>query len=165
MKIILIIFALGGFIITANLIYCQSDLSIFEDFAGKKWIGHYQDSEDSLLVHTIEWKFDLNKNILKEIKNVPEVNFYCETYYYWDYETDQIAYISLMNKEMISKGAVVINNEKLELSGKTFFQNGSQENKKTYEITGKGELKDFFFRKSKGRWLQGHFIQYSEKNN
>ena len=164
MKTFFIVLSFIVFFLNTNLVYSQSDLSIFKDFIGKKWIGHYQNSDDSLLVHTIKWEYDLNRNVVKEIKVVPEVNFYCETYYYWDHEADQISYLSLMNKEMINKGTLIMNNGKLELSGKTFFHNGFQENKKTYEITEDGKLKDFFFRKSKGKWKLGHFIQYTSKN-
>ena len=152
-------------LLNSTVAHGQNNLTIFDDFIDKVWIGHYQDSEDSLIIHTIKWNYDLNKQVIKEIKVVPEVSFYCETYYFWDYETDQISYLSLMNKKMISRGTVIKQNGKLELSGKTFFQNGFQENKKTYEITEDGKLKDYFYRKSKGKWVQGHFIQYSLKNN
>lgn len=36
-----------------------------------------------------------------------------------------------------------------------------QENRKTYEITEDGKLKDHFHRTSKGKWLSRHYIQYS----
>ena len=138
-------------------------LTIFDDFIGKEWIGHYQNSEDSLLVHTINWEYDINNNLVIETKSVPEVDFYCETYFYWDYETAQISYLSLMNKKMISKGKAIFENGKLKLTGKTFFPKGVQENKKTYEINKNGELADHFYRRSKGIWVMGHFIIYSEQ--
>ncbi len=161
MKTLFITLSIIILTISTELLYSQSDLTIFDDFVGKEWVGHYQDSEDSLLVHTIKWEYELDKRVVKEIKIVPEADFYCETYFYRDHETDQISYLSLMNKEMISKGTVNIRNGKLELSGKTYFQNGFQENRKTYEVTKESKLEDHFFRRSKGNWVQGHFIQYS----
>ncbi len=161
MKILSIVQLIIALFIITSPLYGQSDLTIFDDFIGKEWTGHFQNSEDSLLVHKIEWEYDLNKQVVKETKVVPEVSFQSETYYYWDYETDQIAYLSLVNKKMISKGTVITENGKLELSGKTFFRNGFQENKKTFEIAEDGNLKDYFFRKTKGNWLQGHFILYT----
>ncbi len=163
MKTIFVVLSFIVFFLNASLVNCQSDLSIFDDFVGKEWIGHYQDSEDSLLVHTIEWEYDLNKQVVKEIKVVPEVNFLCETYFYWDYETAQISYLSLMNKKMISKGKAILENGRLMLTGKTFFPEGVQENKKTYEINKNGELVDHFYRRSKGIWVMGHFIIYVEQ--
>jgi len=149
--------------LSTTLSYSQNNLSIFNDFVGTKWIGHYQNSEDSNLVHIIKWKYDFDKQVVKEIKSVPEVDFYNETFYYLDYATNQIAYVSFMNRAMISKGTVTKNDGKLELKGKLFFNNGFQENKKTYEITKDEKLKDYFFRKSKDKWVQGHFIKYSLK--
>ncbi|NQV17542.1 MAG: hypothetical protein HQ534_03260 [Armatimonadetes bacterium] len=163
LKIIIMIVLLFILCIIPDSAYCQNDLSKFEKFVGKKWIGHFQNSEDSLLVHTIEWEYDLNNNVVIEIKSVPEVDFYCETYYYWDFEPDQISYLSLMNKKMISKGMAIFDNGKLKLSGKTFFPDGVQENKKTYVINEARKLEDRFYRKSKSKWIMGHFIQYSEQ--
>ena len=164
MKTFFVTLSFFVFFLNTSLVYSQSDLTIFDDFVGKEWTGHFQNSNDSLLVHTIKWEYDLNEQVIKEIKVVPEVNFYCETYYYWDYEADQISYLSLMNKKMISRGTVIKKDGKLELIGKTFFTNGFQENKKTYEITEEGKLNDYFFRKSKGEWQHGHYIQYIKKS-
>ncbi len=160
MKTIFIISTFIVFFLNTSLVYSQNNLTVFDDFVENKWTGHFQNSEDSLLVHTIEWEYDLDNNIVIETKSVPEVNFYCETYYFWDYETNQISYISLMNKKMISRGKAIFENGKLMLSGKTFFSEGVQENKKTYEISEERKLKDYFYRKSKSKWIEGHFIIY-----
>ncbi len=151
------------FFLNASLVYCQNDLTIFDDFVGNIWTGHFQNSEDSLLVHTIKWEYDLDDSVVIETKSVPEVNFYCKTYYFWDYETNQISYISLINKKMMSRGKAIFENGKLTLNGKTFFSEGVQENKKTYEMTEEGKLKDYFYRKSKSKWIEGHFIIYVEQ--
>ena len=149
------------FIIFSNLAYCHNDLRGFEKFIGNIWTGHFQNSEDSLLVHKIEWEYDLDKNVVIELKSVPEVDFHCKTYFYWDHETAQISYISLMNKKMISRGKAIFENGKLILNGKTFFENGAQENRKTFEIKKDGKLEDHFYRRSKGKWIEGHFILYT----
>ena len=49
------------FLLNTTVIYSQNNLTIFDDFIDKVWIGHYQDSEDSLIIHTIKWNYDLNK--------------------------------------------------------------------------------------------------------
>ena len=161
MKAYLVILLTILFSLNTNLIYCQDDLSIFDDFTGKKWIGHYQNSEDSNIVHIIVWQYELNEQVVKEVKTVPGVDFQKETYFFWDFESNQISFLSLMNKALISKGYVTKNNGKLELKGKTFFKDGFQEFKQVYEITGDGKLKDYFFRKSNDKWMQGHFIKYT----
>lgn len=139
-----------------------NELSVFNDLIDTKWTGHYQNSDDSLLTHMISWEFDLNKEIIKETKIVSEVNFHSQTYYYYDYEINQISYLSLMNKKMISKGTLILKNGTIELIGKTYFPNGIQENRKTYKITDNGEIEDHFYRKSKSKWVDGHFIKYSK---
>lgn len=143
-------------------LYTQ-DLSIFDKFIGQEWIGHYQNSDDSALVHCIQWSYDFDKNVVKETKHLPELDFRMETYYYPDFTNNQISYISFANKAIYSTGKVTEVENKLELSGKTFFQNGMQENKKSYEITKDGMLKDIFLRKSRDAWVQGHYILYRKK--
>ena len=161
MKILSIVQLIIALFIITSPLYGQSDLTIFDDFIGKEWTGHFQNSEDSLLVHKIEWEYDLDKNVVIELKSVHEVDFNCKTYFYWDHETAQISYISLMNKKMISRGKAIFENGKLILNGKTFFENGAQENRKTFEIKKDGKLEDHFYRRLKGKWIEGHFILYT----
>jgi len=163
MKTIFITSSFIVFFLNASLVYSQNDLTFFDDFVGNNWTGHFQNSEDSLIVHTIEWEYGLDNNVVIETKSVPEVNFNCKTNYFWDYETNQISYTSLMNKKMISRGKAIFKNGKLTLSGKTFFSEGVQENKKVYEINKNGELEDHFYRLSKGKWSLGHLIIYVEQ--
>ncbi len=145
-----------------QLLYSQGDtFKMFNNMVGSTWEGHYVDSEDSALTHYISWEYCLDSSYVKQIKEVPDVGFKMETYYYWDYENNQISSLSLLNKEMISVGVVKELNEKIVIFSKTYFPNGKNESKTVFEIDDNGILNDYFFRKKSDRWIRGHLIKYS----
>lgn len=138
-------------------------LDIFKPFIGEEWIGHYMNSEDSALIHYITWTYCLDNNYVKMVKEVPEVNFKMETIFYFDYENNQISTLSILNKEMYSKGSAQLRDGKLELNYKSYFKNGSSDSKQTFEIIEEGIIKDYFYRKKADKWIQGHYIKYNNK--
>ncbi len=142
-------------------VFCQKDaLKIFDPFIGHKWTGHYVNSEDSALVHYISWEYDLNENYVKQVKDVPEINFKMETYFYWDYELKQISSITFVNKAMLSKGSIEMADNKLVHNYKLFFSQGYSQSKQTLEINDSNKLIDYFYRQRSGEWTQGHHIEY-----
>ncbi len=159
MKTILLIL-LGGLFSSSACLAQNKPLEIFNQFTGKSWEGHYVDSEDSLLIHELKWEFILNSKGAKETKSVPEVGFEMETYFYYDWEKNQISFLSLINKEMNSNGKVVAEGPKIILEGKTFYSGGSSEFKKTFEVNEDGKLIDEFYRKKGDGWIRGHLIEY-----
>ena len=158
MKNIMLI--LLGLLIFNNAFSQKEALKIFDSFVNHKWTGHYVNSEDSALVHYISWEYDLDSNYVKQIKDVPEVSFKMETYYYWDYEKKQISSITFINKAMLSKGYVEIVDNKIVRYYKTFFTKGYSESKQTFEISDSHKLIDHFYRKKIDGWVQGHLIEY-----
>lgn len=146
---------------TTNNCYAQSSsLQIFEQFMDKNWTGHYMNSEDSGLVHSISWEYILNEKGVKETKSVPEVGFKMETYYYFDWEKNQVSFISLINKDMNSKGKVIIEGSRIILEGENFFDGGSNTFRKIFEIQENGKIVDSFFRRKGDAWIMGHRIEY-----
>ena len=83
-----------------------------------------------------------------------------ETIFYYDWEKNQLSFLSLINKEMNSAGKVLYEDSKLVLEGKNFFNGGSGEFIKTYRINEDGKLIDNFYRKRGDDWIQGHLIEY-----
>ena len=149
------------FILLSSTCLSQGNsLQIFNQFIGKNWTGHYIDSEDSLYVHKIKWENILNSKGVKETKNVAELGFEMETYFYFDWDKNQISFLSLVNKEMNSTGKVLVDNSTIILEGKTFFNNGSNIFKKTYRINEDGKMIDSFYRKKGNIWIKGHLIEY-----
>lgn len=144
--------------------FCQNiekELAIFNDFVDKEWVGHYVDSEDSIYIHYISWKFDQNNKAVKESKNVPELGYHQETSYYWNWSENKLAFTSSNNKEMISSGIVHLENDKIHLIGKTYFSGGHSLFKKTFMIDSNDKVVDLFYRKRGDNWQQGHLIEYS----
>jgi hypothetical protein len=146
-----------------NILFGQNDLSIFDEFVGSSWTGNYQNSEDSLIVHFIEWKFDLAKHLVIQSKKVPELNFLRDTYFFIDMETGMLSFLTFMNKDLVSKGRVTAENNIIILNGITYFDSGKYEFKQSFKINENGCLEDFFFRKTNGKWKQGHFIKYTKR--
>jgi hypothetical protein len=138
-------------------------LQFFKPYVNKCWTGHYVNSEDSAYTHSIKWDYILDSKSVIETKTVPELNFKMETLYYFDWESNQISFISLMNKEMNSSGIVWVDGSKIIMEGKNYFQGGSAPFKKSYEISQDGNLIDTFFRKKGDLWVTGHLIKYSSE--
>lgn len=138
----------------------SNSLQIFESLTGKNWKGHYVDSEDSIYTHYIKWEYILDNKTVRETKTVSELNFEMVTYYYFDWEKDQISYLSLLNKDMMSTGTVHIKSSKIVLTGSTYFDGGAYNFKKTFELDDNGNLIDKFFRKKGDTWVKGHIIKF-----
>ncbi len=149
------------FIIASSVSLAQnSHLETFHKLVDKEWVGHYVDSEDSHYVHKVKFEYILNGQAVKETKIVDELQFEMETYYYYDWDKEQISFLSLLNKEMHSIGKVVIDGSIFTLEGTNFFSSGRTEFKKKYEITKLGKFYDHFYRKKEDSWIRGHLIEY-----
>ncbi len=136
----------------------DNPLSVFEEFTSSKWEGHYSNPEDSHLVHIVRFEFYLDSLAVVLRKNVPELGFEKETYFYPDWSNGNILFLSLMNKKMISRGEVTFVDGQLVLAGQTLFETGESDFKNTYEIDDTGQLIDRFYRKRDGEWIRGHTI-------
>jgi formylglycine-generating enzyme required for sulfatase activity len=135
--------------------------SLVQELCGARWEGHYQNSEDSSILHVLRWSVLLDGRAAKSVKSVPELDFFMETNIYYDYEKDCLAFLSLLNKDMISKGTITVDQNRMKLIGTTTYKGGISAFRLEYFLNDKGQLEDRFFRKSKdGKWRQGHFILY-----
>lgn len=133
---------------------------IFSQFSGKNWEGHYIGSEDSSLVHHLQWNYELDSNLVVATKKVPALNFKMKTVYFIDFELNTISSITFINKAMYSKGKISIEDKKLVIEGVNFFPKGSSKFKQTFEVDENNILKDYFYREKNNKWIQGHFIKY-----
>ena len=139
----------------------EKPLSLFNDLVGKQWKGHYVNAKDSAIEHLIRWEYVLDSKYVKQTKEVPELNFKMETFYYWDFELNQLSALTLINRNMIAKGRIISKDKMIESYSKTFKQSGATESKQTFNINASGQLEDYYFRKESEQWVQGHFILYS----
>jgi hypothetical protein len=70
--------------------------------------------------------------------------------------------LTLINRDMIARGQVITEENKIALQSKTFKRSGASESKQTFEINSSGQLEDYYFRKESAKWVEGHFILYNE---
>nr|NQU93091.1 hypothetical protein [Bacteroidota bacterium] len=87
-----------------------------------------------------------------------------KTWYFWDWEQDQISFLSLLNKDKISRGSAKMEDGKIVVMGKSYFKGGSNDFKKNFETGDGGKQIDLFYRKTGIGWTQGHLIEYQRKN-
>jgi hypothetical protein len=146
--------------IIVQAVYSQKLPDLIHDLSGAKWIGHYQNSEDSILVHNLQWVVEYDGRIARAVKTVPELDFCMETTIYYDFEQDCFASLALLNKSMISKGVIEFQDNTLKNMGITYFQGGNSKFRIEYTLNNNGQLEDRFFRMVDGEWVQGHFILY-----
>ena len=151
----------------SNVLYSQSDKSLysmFEDFIGKTWIGHYKDEETSHYKHELRWDYILNSSAIKEIKKVDELSFEMESMIYTNRAKNELAFLTLDSKKGMSEGIIYEENNKLVYEGTSYYSSGKTNFKKIFEILPDGKLSDTFLRETNGEWVQGHLIIYRENN-
>jgi hypothetical protein len=155
-----IIFLLFAMFLSHSAFSQKEQLKFFEVFMDHQWKGHYINSEDSALLHELSWEYGLDSSYVKQTKIVQEVDFKMETYFYWDYELNQISSLSLLNKQMISKGKVFFKENKLMHFYEAYFNGGSNSSKQTFGLDENDQLSDYFYRQKSDDWIEGHFIIY-----
>jgi hypothetical protein len=163
MKIILslMIFKIVLVLTLSSTAFAQNEhLKLFHKIVDKDWVGHYVESEDSHYVHKLNFEFILDGNAIVETKKVDELGFEMITYYFYDWEINEISFLSLLNKEMNSSGRITVNNSTFTLEGNNYFQSGSSQFKRKYEVTKHGIFYDFFYIKKGNSWVQSHLIEY-----
>lgn len=146
---------------TTNVFGQQDELLFFKGFANIGWNGHYVGSKDSLLNHYIKWEFCLDSAYVKQIKEVPALNFKMETYFFWDYELSQISTLALANRKMISKGKVILGKDSFEIHSTTSYNDKSTNSKQVFYISANSQLEDRFYRMKDEEWTLGHLIVYN----
>jgi len=136
-------------------------LMMFHSLQKTVWTGHYVNSADSELVHTVRFEPILDGKVVRSTKDVAALNFKMETYYYWDWEKETIKFLRLTNRGIFSNGRLTQDGDIITLSGMGTRPGGVSEFKQTFELRSNGKLSDHFYRKEKDDWVKGHVIEYS----
>ena len=131
-------------VLLLNPVSGQSPNSFIEELCGVRWAGHYQHSEDSSLLHILQWSFELDGKVIRSVKSVPELEFLMETSIYYDFEHNCYSSLTLINKSMISKGMVTMDDNHLLIKGRSYFEDGSREFRIEYSLNDNGQLEDRF---------------------
>ena len=140
-------------------ILCANPLDIFEPYMGVIWEGHYTESEDSLLTHFIYWEYSLDSSRVYQIKTVPELDFKMVTTYYMDEHWEELASLTLLDKDTYGVGYAHKEELHIEAYSKNYHPEGFHETISHFELW-EGKLIDRFYRKTEGLWYLGHVIFY-----
>ncbi len=130
---------------------------------GVTWVGHFQESSDSGLVHVVRWETTLDGNVIRSTKEVPALNFRMETLYFWDWEKETISFLQLTSRGTFSEGTVTLTEERITLIGRGIRPSGISEFKQTFEIRPNGTLEDRYYRRDDDEWASGHRIVYARQ--
>ena len=137
------------------------ELSIFRPLIGTGWSGHFQDSWATQADQVIEWKTILNGQVVRWSKQVEELGFSMETYFYWNPGLGSIAFVQLCSNGNHGEGAVETEDHVLALVGISNQASRAVEFRQTFEITADGTLEDRYFSRSGDGWAPQHVIVYS----
>jgi hypothetical protein len=138
-------------------------LLLLEPLTGVTWVGHFVESPDSGLIHVVRWEPVLNGAVIRSTKEVTTLNFRMQTLYFWDWETEEISFLQLTSRGILSRGTVAIAEDKMTLSGRSIRPNSVVEFKQTFEIRPDGTLHDYFYQRADGELELGHRIVYTRQ--
>jgi len=97
------------------------------------------------------------------MKQVDEIGFTMETVFYWDAETEAIAFTQLSNNGIHGRGTVVSENGMITLVGNSIRVGELAEFRQTFEIMPDGTLEDCYYRRAFDSWIPEHIILYEQR--
>lgn len=147
----------------AHARYLDNRLAVLQPLLGQEWIGHYVDSPDSHLTHTVRWENILDGTAVLKTKSVPDANFVSQTYFYWDDRQQVVAFLTLTNRGQVSRGVVGESLGRVVEHGVSMTKGGATEFRLSVEVLPDGRLRDVFERLVDGSWREGHVIVYGPR--
>ncbi len=122
--------------------------------------GHYSNPEDSHYVHQLKFESILGGNTVILTKTVEELGFEMHTIFFWNPESEQIAFQSFTNKGQISNGFVSIENDQILLTGENINEESNGRFKQSFQLSANNEITDRFYLMINDEWKQRHLIVY-----
>lgn len=155
--------ALAAAPLDAQVQELDARLEFLAPLINRTWIGHFVGSADSTLTHRVRWDAILDGQAVRRTKFVPEVGFADDGYYFWDWETGQVAFLSVGNRGQVTRGFVVSEEGRVVLRGTWRDAHGVHDFALTLEIMPDGRLEDRYYNIANGERTAGHLIVYSAK--
>ncbi len=122
--------------------------------------GHYSNPEDSHYVHQLKFESILEGNAVILTKKVEELGFEMHTIFFWNPESEQIAFQSITCRGQISSGFVSLDNDQIILTGESINKSSITSFKQSFQLSINNEITDRFYLMINDEWKQRHLIVY-----
>jgi hypothetical protein len=137
-------------------------LQMLAPLLGKTWVGHYVDSPaDQHLTHIVRWEAALDGQAVRQTKEVPELGFSLESFYYWDWERKEVVFLTLTSRGFNSHGVAHSERGSIIMLGLNLGSDSAREFKLRFDLLPGDRLRDRFFLKQDDGWEQRHLIEYA----
>lgn len=151
--------------ISISVLYGQQldeHLSLFQPIINRRWEGDMPRFGEGVK-RQVRWEIMWNGKAVRQVTEVEKVNFITETYYYWDYDKQEIGMFSLSNNGSFLQGHVKEEKRKILLYGVAVYPEVKMKFRNTFELTEDRKLLDRWFTFRDGEWKPGHIFELSEK--
>jgi len=137
-------------------------LRLLEPLTGKNWAGIMKRFGEGSK-REVQWDFRWDGKAVRQVTRIVKINFFTETYYYWDYDKQEIGMFSLSSNGNFLQGHVKEENGKICMYGIAAYPEAKIMFRNTFELTEDGKLIDRWFTFRDGEWKPGHMFELSEK--
>ncbi len=135
-------------------------LSGFKPMLAERWVGHYSPDSEGM-THIVSWQPMLGGQAVRFAKNVPEIGFSMETWFFWNPTNERVELFSLTSKGHVTQGTVAFPSGTVEIH---LWETGPIETPQTrliFRVDQDGKLYDEFFRRTNDGWHRGHLVIYT----
>ena len=160
---ILVFLLLSVFTSTSNSTELDEHLRFLEPLIGQNWEGGYVGEDAPDLVISLRFEAILEGRAVKYTKEAAAAGFFSETHFYWSPNREEVLFINLNSRGIVGEGVASSRDGDIELRGENHWQEESMEFKTLLQIESTGVLKDTFTRKENGKWVSGHFQEFTTK--
>jgi len=138
-------------------------LLFLEPLISHEWDGGYVGEDAPEFVISLKFESILAGKAVKYTREVPALGYLSETYFYWRPDREEVHFLGLNSRGIVGEGTVSLQNGDIVFLGESGWEDGTQEFKTILHLNEEGVLRDTFFQKENGAWVQGHIQEFAAK--
>ena len=138
-------------------------LQFLKPLIGLNWEGGFIGDNAPDLAITLNFEPVLAGKAVKYSRTAAEIGFFSETHFYWSPNRDEVLFISLNSRGIVSEGVAHSRDGGIVLFGDSHRPEKSTEFKTVLHIGSNGVLRDTFTRKKNGAWVPGHQQEFTAR--
>jgi len=137
-----------------------AELEFLRPLLGAPRVGSYIDSAPGELEMTVQWEVAHAGHVVRFTKSVPEAGFTSETLYYWDMVDEQVVFVTVCSRGIMSRGEVREEYGSIVLTGTETWADQDIEFRLTFTVLPDGTVRDVYERFEGEKFVPGHVIEY-----